>query len=492
MYRRLARSTHIRTSFPRSLRHNKLASWGGTFYEEMPNLTHLDVTGNDHFQFALMALPSRAVALQKIYGLKKISKKCKACPGSDLTRANMTRKIVLPQRPCQYTPTQYLPMLDEYQERGVLLKGKCGATQCDLMLTDVDPLRKIYKDKCWGTIRQVRGIEYTIGALTITVNLTVIAVILANKILRAKVSFLLVCHLALCDLLMGCFFIMIATGHAINHDPSFRRWRAQVCPYYRTVFVLSQTMGAATSALVTIERYLAIVHAMNPSLRVTPVIAAIFLACSWIFAATMATLIQVIDKKFVRDNAMCIMAQNISNLVGKTNQKILYTHGLMICLVFLYLVTMGLYIHIYVVAKKAAESAGVRREGKLAKRVGLIVFSNLFFFVVPNSIIVLFTTIARVDFSQDHPVLNSMLMMWFPPVCMGFNACLNPLLFAFRNEMFVRGLKALVRGRQPRILPTTNVRLKTTNASGYADESTATGRFDCLSTSTVTNRTQAS
>ena len=454
----------------------------------MPNLTHLDITGNAHFQFALMALPSRAVALQKLYGLKKISKKCKACPGSDLTRANVTRKIVLPQRPCQYTPTKYLPMLDKYQERGVLLKGKCGATQCDLMLTGVGPLRKIYKDKCWDAIRQVRGIVYAIGLLAITLNLTVIAVILANKILRAKVSFLLVCHLALCDLLMGCFFIMIPTGHAINHDPSFRRWRAQVCPFYRTIFVLSQTMGAATSALVTIERYLAIVHAMQyPSLRVTPVIAAIVLACSWMFAATMATLVQVIDKTYVRDNAMCILVQSLGRLAG-TKQKILYTHGLVLALVSLYIVMTGLYIHLYVDVKKTQQNAGVRREGKLAKRIGLIVFSNFIFFVVPNLIIVIFTTLVPVDLSSNHAIEISMVKVWIPPVCMALNACINPFLFAFRNHMFVNALKELLRRCQPRVFPEPRPRRENTNGNDNAN-STVRGLGIALS-SMATNRPQ--
>ena len=478
---------HVRALFCRSMRHNKLVSWEDTFYEEMPNLTHLDITGNDDFQFVLMALPTRDVALQKLYGLRKISKKCKACPGSDLTRANVTRKIVLPQRACQYTPTQYLPMLDEYQERGVLLKGKCGTTQCDLMLTDVDPLRKIYKDKCWGAIRQVRGIEYTIGFLAITLNITVITVILASKILRGKASFLAVGHLALCDVLMGCFIIMAATGHEIDHDPSFRRWRAEVCPFYRTVFVLSQTMGAATSALVTIERYLAIVHAMNHSLRVTPVIAAIFLACSWMFAATMATLIQVIDKQYVRDNAMCILVQDLVHLAG-TKQKILYTHGLVLALVSLYIVMMALYIHLYLVVKKTAQNAGVRREGKLAKRIGLIVFSNFIFFVVPNLIIVIFTTLVPFDFSSNHAIEIFIVKVWIPPVCMALNACINPFLFAFRNHMFVNSLKELLCRRQPRVVPTTQPQRNNTNGNGNTN-STARGLGIVLS-SMATNRPQ--
>ena len=462
---------HIQALFCRSLRHNKLVSWKGTFYEEMPNLTHLDMTGNDHFQFALMALPSRAVALQKLYGLRKISKKCKACPGSDLTRANVTRKIVLPQRACQYTPTKYLPMLDKYQERGVLLRGKCGTKQCDLMLTDVDPLRKIDKNKCWSAIRQVRGIAYTIGLLAITLNITVITVILASKILRGKASFLAVGHLALCDVLMGCFIIMAATGQEIDHDPSFRRWRVDVCPFYRTVFVLSQTMGAATSALVTIERYLAIVHAMNHSLRVTPV--TIFLACSWIFAATMATLIQVIDKQHIRDNAMCILVQSLGHLAA-TNQKILYTHGLVLALVSLYIVMIALYIHLYVVVKKTAQNAGVRREGKLAKRIGLIVFSNFIFFVVPNLIIVIFTTLVPDDFSWKQTIPNFMVKVWIPPVCMALNACINPFLFAFRNHLFVNALKELLRRRQPRVVPATNHQRM--NASGNQNANT-TGKI---------------
>lgn len=32
---------------------------------------------------------------------------------------------------------------------------------------------------------------------------------------------------------------------------------------------------------------------------------------------------------------------------------------------------------------------------------------------------------------------------WFPIACLGLNACINPILFAFRQEQFVKQIKTL-------------------------------------------------
>ena len=418
-----------------------MRSWEGTFYKELPNLIHLHIEGNAEFRFKSMPLTSSIVALEKIYGITVADKCNKACV--ELTRVNVSRKTVLPKRLCQYTPKQYLPMLDKYQERSVLLKGQCGTKQCELLLTDIDPLYKIFKDKCWTAVRDIRAIEYCLGLAAVIINIVVIMVTVSSKVLRRKTSFLLIAHLAFCDLMMGSFIIMIATGHGIDHDPSFRYWRKNTCPYYRTVFLLSQTMGLATSLLVTLERYLAIVYGMRPSLRVTPTIACISLGFSWVLSGVMAILIEVIDHVKVRDNFMCVLVQNFET-VG-----FVYSQGLMVVLALLYFSVIGLYTHLYSVVRKSAQNAGVQHESKLAKRIGLIVFSNLLFFVVPNLFLVVFT--ASTLNVSSKPILNALVRIWLPPLCMAINACLNPMLFAFRNDRFISALKLLTRCRNAQV-----------------------------------------
>ena len=39
--------------------------------------------------------------------------------------------------------------------------------------------------------------------------------------------------------------------------------------------------------------------------------------------------------------------------------------------------------------------------------------------------------------------MNRTLLWWLPPVCLVVNACLNPFIFAFKNDKFTRSLKRL-------------------------------------------------
>ena len=133
---------------------------------------------------------------------------------------------------------------------------------------------------------------------------------------------------------------------------------------------------------------------------------------------------------------MCVLVQDFRN-----TQRFMGTQVLMLLFVGLYLAVVAMYIHIYIAARKSAKSAGMQRETSLAKRISVIVFSNMIFYAVPNLCVVLFTA-ADIRLVSDRAV-NFVLRIWLPPVCMIANACLNPCLFAFRNEAFLKSLQQL-------------------------------------------------
>ena len=356
------------------------------------------------------------------------------CAGCQLNRTNASRKMLLPRRKCQYVPDKYSSMVDEYEKRFVLFKGKFGLFDCELSLTDIDPIRKIYKDMCWAKVRDIRAIEYILGSGAVLLNLSVIVGTLLSQPLRRKTSFTLIAHLAFCDLLLGVYSISVATGHGIDDDPSFRRWRVSHCPYYRTVFILGQTMGVITSLLMTIDRYLAIVYCMKPSLRLTLKGSMIALSLSWFGTGILCYVIDYMDHHLIRDNFMCILVQNIQE-----DRRFLYSQALMMFCVILYLLVILMYIHIYVFVKRSAAKSGAHRETNMAARIAAIVMSNIIFFVVPNSFFVVFTA-AMLNVSKK-PIANALVRVWLPPVCMAISACINPTLFAFRNGQFTTEVK---------------------------------------------------
>ncbi|KAK3753408.1 hypothetical protein QZH41_018356 [Actinostola sp. cb2023] len=95
--------------------------------------------------------------------------------------------------------------------------------------------------------------------------------LLSRKPLRTNTALLLIAHVTFCDIILGIYTVAIGDcqGLVAKGLPVFRQWCHELCPYYRTVFVLGQIMEVATLLLVTTERYLAIVFCMNPSARVT-------------------------------------------------------------------------------------------------------------------------------------------------------------------------------------------------------------------------------
>ena len=98
-------------------------------------------------------------------------------------------------------------------------------------------------------------------------------------------------------------------------------------------------------------------------------------------------------------------------------------------------------------------SSGVKacsqRETKLAQRISIIVLSNMFFYAAPNLASVVLT-------AGQCPADNVILRIWLPPMCMVTNACINPFLFAFRNEEFLKALKNVVRRIFPRAFQVKN------------------------------------
>ena len=412
----------------RSLAYNSLKQWSGILNEPLPRLTYLNVEGNTELYLSETLLTD--TTLRIIEG-GSISADCKDC---NLSRANVSRDKLLPRRKCQYIPDDQLAFVDQHQAKFIHFQGQCANKECELSVTDIDPVRKIYKDMCWAQVRDIRATEIVLGALVILLNLLVIMGTLFSKLLRSKVSFLLIAHLAFCDLLLGVYAITVSTGHAINHDPSFRTWRVSHCPYYRTVFLLGQTMGVFTSLLLTVERHLAIVHFSRPSLQITRRVAAAVLSLCWLVTGVMCFCIDYFDNAIIRDNFMCILIQSF-----ETAKRLLYTQVLFVLLTLLYLIVFALYVHLCVVVRRSSAASGVKGETGLAKRVGLIVFTNSVFFVIPNIMIVAFS--AGMLNVSTKPVADAMVRIWLPPMCMVFNALLNPVLFALWNSHFTRELK---------------------------------------------------
>jgi len=104
-----------------------------------------------------------------------------------------------------------------------------------------------------------------------------------------------------------------------------------------------------------------------------------------------------------------------------------------------YFITFIFYIHIYIVARRASQNAGVNRESKLARRIAVLVLSNVFFFFLPAIVFAVVT--GFVSHSLEHDCVDTLISVHFPVAFLCINSFLNPILHAFRNDRFRRALR---------------------------------------------------
>ena len=338
--------------FYRSVANNRLTSSKGTLYKQLPSLLHLNVEGNKNFTLQKRFL--RNTTLLEITG-GTISEDCQECKlirtyGNFSTNPELDLEL-----DCKYVPEEHIStllMTDDLEN--IRFVGECKSKTCEFNSASPPKVKDVYKDRCWEVVRRIKPTGYVLGSIATFLNTVALITIAASKSLFQKTSFLLIGHLALSDLLIGIYSILVATGHEITKDATFRSWRKTHCPYYRSLLVLGQTMGVFTSLLMTVERYLAIVHCMRPNLRLKPKLTIIILVAFWPLGAGICLVLQYFDTVKIRDNLMCLLVQSLED----ADHKLLYSQIVIVFLVFLYLFVVGMYAHIYKFVRQSAISAG--------------------------------------------------------------------------------------------------------------------------------------
>ncbi|EDO32287.1 predicted protein [Nematostella vectensis] len=419
----------------RDVRHNKLKTWQGVLSKNLPALQQLHVWGNPGFVMRKDLL--RRTTAQLITGT--ITTRCVDCSlrrVNNISREFLLDIVLSTYRGCVYYPKEHYQQLDSTRKKMVYFNGFCKRHNCTLSLTSLTPVKMLRQDRCLRAFRKLRPLVYTLGLCAMGLNLVVFTVIVCMKYLRSSVAFLLIAHLSLCDFLIGVYAIGAAVGNgSATSMVASKFYRLNICPYFWMIFVLGQFLSALTCLLVTVERYMTIVHCMKPHLRLTRSLASILLPASWVAALALGIPLERYDTRKISGTIMCIMVRNFMPEKG-----VLLSQCLMILFLSVYIVVVSLYIHIYIAAKKSCTQSGrSKRESRLARRIGLITLSNFVFFAVPN--IAMFTFATNYISLHGNDVIDALIRRWVPPMCLVFNACVNPCLFAFGNRKFTTGAR---------------------------------------------------
>ena len=360
----------------------------------------------------------------------------------------------------------------KYLSPGFMLQCYCSSSDC---------VRNEGYQFMPGIIRLLRHLFnslYFLGTVAITLNLTTVVVVSTSETLRKSPTMILILNLAVCDLLMSVCGILTADYYKLlTAEKDFQKGLIyyystisfnslkETCRSKMFIFAVAQYVSVLSSLLLTVEKYLVIVYPLNPGRRMTKKHCLISLCAAWFVSIAYS-----VDAVFGLDEEVETFNSEMFNyfycsasgrhfhqvpfVTSNREFKISMPSSVFIGVLygFLFLCTIPLYIHIYIVVKKSSTRMGVKREGVLARKLALLVFTNFIFCVVPLSMAPLLSsnTLLNLDFfnpltrTYDSYQAYLICFVWLPVLLLSLNCCLNPLIFAFRYHRFKTELRKLI------------------------------------------------
>lgn len=319
-------------------------------------------------------------------------------------------------------------------------------------------------------------IEYILGPLTIVMNLIIITTILTSKLLRKSPSFVLIGHLAIIDLLVGIYSIWVAHINISNIDGILEEIMLhgkQLQPSTGPIFIAGQLISVSISLFLTLERYLAIIYCMTPSKLLSIKDTHILMLLAWGVAVTFAALpIFGVGGLYYNIDRACTPLSYHQDFKSSGSSLILLTS--LITILVLYVVTLPLYLHVFIFVKKSSNHMGVKRELRLARKIALLVFTNFVFFAFPILLILMFSIFAKFhsdpfDFDGDafkSTMFKITIGQWLPVTCLSINSMLDPFLYAFRHTHFKREIRRKTTRSSNKVFPFLSVSPPVNNTTG--------------------------
>lgn len=262
-------------------------------------------------------------------------------------------------------------------------------------------------------------------------NATVIFVIITRSS-RIDVSRFLICNLAVADLCMGVYLGLLAIVDASTRG-NFRSYGVewQLSPGCKTagfLAVLSSETSVFTLTVITIERYIAITHALDITKKMSLKKTYIVMLIGWCFALTVATLplFEVSDyTKF----SICLPFEtgNMKSLVYVTTVLILNGSA--------FIVILTCYVRIYSAIR--GSNAWNTNDSRTAQRMALLIFTD-FACWAPITVLSLAAAFGGEFVSLKDAKIFTVFV--FP-----LNSCANPFLYAIFTGQFKRDCISLCR-----------------------------------------------
>ncbi|XP_031559861.1 D(1C) dopamine receptor-like [Actinia tenebrosa] len=223
------------------------------------------------------------------------------------------------------------------------------------------------------------------GIFALVLNLFVIMTTLRSRVLRESVPHVLVANIAVGDLFISIYMIIIAWTRQIMDATQYSAF-TQYCKVVGLFFLVGQISSPLMSFIMTLERYLAVVYCMRPHIRITKGMCCIAMVIVWGLSISLAVSFMISPKFSNKTDSMCIPLQNTNNI-----DVLKYVGGIG---VVLYILAMSLYAYLDLDFRKTNQkTVQLQRENRVARRIALIMFTNVLFFILPLVLIVIVTSL---------------------------------------------------------------------------------------------------
>ncbi|RZF46586.1 hypothetical protein LSTR_LSTR002918 [Laodelphax striatellus] len=281
-----------------------------------------------------------------------------------------------------------------------------------------------------GSSWKVRVSAWLVSVFAILGNVSVLLVLLSSRF-RMTVPKFLMCNLALADLCMGLYLLLIAIADARSLGEYFNYaidWQNGIgCQAAGFLTVFASELSVFTLSVITSERWYTITYAIHLNKRLRLASAMRIMFAGWIYSISMAAM-----------PLFGISSYSITSICLPLQTSSLLDTGYLATMLAVNAVAFALVVVCYGLMYASIRGQGQgrsRSDLSVAKRMALLIFTDL----------VCWAPVAFFGFTAlagrpliDLPSAKLLLVSFYP-----LNACANPYLYALLTRQYRRDLFAL-------------------------------------------------
>ncbi|XP_075146788.1 leucine-rich repeat-containing G protein-coupled receptor 1 [Haematobia irritans] len=316
--------------------------------------------------------------------------------------------------------------LDEYCGNFTFSKH---IVDCSPMANDLNPCEDVMGYK-W-----LRISVWIVVALAVIGNVAVLVVLLSIKAESPSVPRFLMCHLAFADLCLGLYLLLIAAidshsmGEYFNYAYDWQYGAGCKVAGFLTVF--ASHLSVFTLTVITIERWLAITHALYLNHRIKLRPASYIMIGGWVYSIIMSSL-PLFGISNYSSTSICLPMEDGDLFDTIYLVAIMGLNGVAF---FIIAICYGqIYLSLGEETRHAHNTS--RGEMSVAKKMALLVFTN-FACWAP---IAFFGLTALSGYPLINVTKSKILLVFFYPL----NSCADPYLYAILTSQYRQDLYSLL------------------------------------------------